>query len=309
MGMRQFLARRLFYSMWTILLSTVIVFALSRMSGDPRLLYLTEYSHLEPERWEAWGKAMGLDKPLPVQYLIWLGKAVTGDWGQSIVNGRPAFEAVMERVPVTMQMTAGGFIFAALFGIPLGIISAVYRGSLWDYIGRTFAILGQSLPAFWLAIVFILIFSVHLGWLPTSGMGGIKHFIMPSVILGWLAAAGFLRLTRSAMLDVMDSEFVKFARAKGVNKMTIVWKHALRNAIIAPLTFGGLLMAGFATGSVLTETIFAWPGIGVLALNAVFNNDFPILVGAVLVFAVIYVLAAFLIDALYAVVDPRIRYS
>ena len=154
-----------------------------------------------------------------------------------------------------------------------------------------------------------MIFSVQLGWLPTSGRGTIQHFIMPSVILGWLAAAGFLRLTRSAMLDVMDSEFVKFARAKGVGKMTIVWKHALRNAIIAPLTFGGLLMAGFATGSVITETIFAWPGIGVLALNAVFNNDFPILVGAVLVFAVIYVLAAFLIDVLYAVVDPRIRYS
>ena len=132
---------------------------------------------------------------------------------------------------------------------------------------------------------------------------------MPSVILGWLAAAGFLRLTRSAMLDVMDSEFVKYARAKGVGKFAIVWKHALRNAIIAPLTFGGLLMAGFATGSVLTETIFAWPGIGVLALNAVFNNDFPILVGAVLVFAVIYVLAAFLIDVMYAAVDPRIRYS
>ena len=215
----------------------------------------------------------------------------------------------MERVPVTMQMTAGGFVFAAVCGIPLGIVSAVYRGSLWDYLGRTFAILGQSLPAFWLAIVFILIFSVQLEWLPTSGRGGIKHFIMPSVVLGWIAAAGFLRLTRSAMLDVMDSEFVKFARAKGVGKMTIVWKHALRNAIIAPLTFGGLLMAGFATGSVLTETIFAWPGIGVLALNAVFNNDFPILVGAVLVFAVIYVLAAFLIDVLYAVVDPRIRYS
>ena len=307
--MKQFLARRLFYSLWTILLSTMIVFALSRMSGDPRLLYLTEYSHFEPERWEAWGKEMGLDKPLPLQYVIWLGKALTGDWGQSIVNGRPAFDAVMERVPVTLQLTAGGFVFAVLVGIPLGIVSAVYRGSVWDYVGRTFAILGQSLPAFWLAIVFILIFSVRLEWLPTSGRGTFAHFIMPSVILGWLAAAGFLRLTRSAMLDVMDSEFVTYARAKGVNKFTIVWKHALRNAIIAPLTFGGLLMAGFATGSVLTETIFAWPGIGVLALNAVFNNDFPILVGAVLVFAVIYVLAAFLIDIMYAAADPRIRYS
>ena len=215
----------------------------------------------------------------------------------------------MERVPITLQMTAGGFLFAVVFGIPLGVVSAVYRGSIWDYTGRTFAILGQSLPAFWLAIVFILIFSVQLEWLPTSGRGTWAHFVMPSVILGWFAAAGFLRLTRSSMLSVLDSEFVKYARAKGVDKFTIVWKHALRNAIIAPLTFGGLLMAGFATGSVLTETIFAWPGIGVLALNAVYNNDFPILVGAVLVFAVIYVIAAFVIDVLYAVLDPRIRYS
>lgn len=307
--MRRFLARRFFYSIWTILLATVIVFALSRMSGDPRLLYLSEYSHLDPERWDAWGKAMGLDKPLPLQYVIWLGKAMTGDWGTSIVNGRPAFQAVMERVPVTLQLTAGGLLFAIVFGIPLGIVSAIYRGTIWDYIGRTFAILGQSLPSFWLAIVFILIFSVQLGWLPTSGRGGISHFIMPTVILGWVAAAGFLRLTRSAMLDVMESEFVKYARAKGVSKFTIVWKHAFRNAIIAPLTYGGLLMAGLATGSVLTETIFAWPGIGVLALNAVFDNDFPLLVGSVLVFAIIYVVTTFFIDVMYAIVDPRIRYS
>ena len=307
--MRRFLLRRFFYSIWTILLATAIVFALSRMSGDPRLLYLSEYSHLDPERWDAWGKAMGLDKPLPLQYVIWLGKAMTGDWGTSIVNGRPAFQAVMERVPVTLQLTAGGILFSIIFGIPLGITSAIYRGTIWDYLGRTFAILGQSLPSFWLAIVFILIFSVKLGWLPTSGRGGISHFIMPTVILGWVAAAGFLRLTRSSMLDVMDSEFVKFARAKGVSKYTMVWKHAFRNAIIAPLTYGGLLMAGFATGSVLTETIFAWPGIGVLALNAVFDNDFPLLVGSVLVFAVIYVVTTFFIDVMYAVVDPRIRYS
>ncbi len=307
--MWRFLVRRFFYSILTILLATVIVFALSRMAGDPRLLYLTEYSHLEPERWEAWGKEMGLDKPLPVQYFIWLGKAVTGDWGKSIVNGRPAFKAVIERIPVTMQLTAGGLIFAIVFGIPLGVLSAVRRGTIWDYIGRTFALLGQSLPPFWLAIVFILIFAVKLEWLPTSGRGGITHFIMPSVILGWLAAAGFLRLTRSAMLDVLDSEYVKYARGKGVSEVVIVWKHALRNAIIPSLTYGGLLLAGFATGTVITETIFAWPGIGVLALNAVYENDFPLLVGSVLVFAVIYVIAALVIDVTYALIDPRIRYS
>jgi peptide/nickel transport system permease protein len=307
--MRKFLIRRFLYVIVTVLLATVIVFALSRMTGDPRYLYLSEYSHVTEDVWEAWGKEMGLDKPLVMQYLIWLGNAVKGDWGNSIVNGRPAFEAVMERLPATLQLTAGGFIFALLIGIPLGVLSAVKRGSVWDYIGRAFAILGQSLPSFWLAIVFILVFAVILGWLPTSGMGGLSHYILPSVALGWVASAGFLRLTRSSMLDVLDSEFVKYAKAKGVNKFKIVWKHAFRNAIIAPLTYAGLLLASFATGSVVIETIFAWPGLGLLAINAVYNNDFPVLTGAVLVFAVIYVLMAFVVDITYAFIDPRIRYG
>lgn len=306
--MRTFLLRRLVYVVVTVLLATIIVFTLSRVAGDPRYLYLSEYSHVTKDVWDAWGKAMGLDKPLALQYLIWLKNALRGDWGDSIVNGKPAFEAVMERVPVTLQLTAGGFIFAVLFGIPLGVLSAVKRGTPWDYAARAFAILGQSLPAFWLAIVFILVFAVILGWLPTSGRGGLTHYIMPSVTLGWVAAAGFLRLTRSSMLDVLDSEYIKYARAKGVGRLRVVWKHAFRNAIIAPLTYAGLLLAGFATGSVVIETVFAWPGIGLLAINAVYNNDFPVLTGAVLVFAVIYVLVAFLVDMLYAYIDPRIRY-
>ena len=307
--MRRFLLRRLSYSIWTILLATLIVFALSRMSGDPRLLYLTQYTHVTAEIWDAWGKSMGLDKPYPVQYLIWLGNTLKGDWGDSIVNGRPAFDAVMERVPVTLRLTVGGFIFAFVVGIPLGILSAVKRGTVWDVFGRAFAILGQSVPAFWLAIVFILIFAVRLGWLPAAGQGGITSYIMPCMIMGFYGAAGFLRLTRSSMLDVMDSEFVKLARAKGVGEFTLVWKHAFRNAIIAPLTFGGLLLAGFATGSVIVESVFAWPGIGLLALTAVYSNDFPLLAGSALVFAFIYVVAAFLMDMTYAFVDPRIRYD
>ena len=157
--------------------------------------------------------------------------------------------------------------------------------------------------------MFILVFSVKLRWLPTSGPGGFTHFIMPCVVLGWLAAAGLLRLTRSAMLDVLDSEYVKFARAKGAGGVSIVWKHAFKNALIPPLTFAGLLLAGFATGTVITETIFAWPGIGVLALNAVYSNDYPLLIGSTLVFAVMYVVAAFLVDMLYGIIDPRIRYG
>jgi peptide/nickel transport system permease protein len=306
--MIRFLARRFLYVIVTVLLATIIVFGLSRMTGDPRYLYLSEYSHVSEDVWDAWGVAMGLDKPLAMQYLIWLGKAVTGDWGQSIVNGRPAFNAVIERIPATLQLTLGGFVFSVIFGIPLGVVSAVKRGSIWDYIGRIFAVLGQSLPSFWIAIVFILIFAVNFGILPTSGRGGWNHYVMPSVALGWVASAGFLRLTRSAMLDVLDSEFVKYARAKGVGRYKVVWKHALRNAIIAPLTYAGLLLAGFATGSVVIETVFAWPGLGLLSINAVYNNDFPVLTGAVLVFAVIYVLMAFVVDVTYAFLDPRIRY-
>lgn len=307
--MARFLVRRLLYSLVTIVLATVIVFGLSRMSGDPRLLFLSGYMHINQEVWDAWGVKLGLDKPLPMQYLIWLGNAITGDWGDSIDTGIPVLEAVTQRIPVTLQLTAGGFIFAFALGIPLGVLSGVYRGTAWDYAGRTFAILGQSVPAFWLAIVFILIFSVKLGWLPAAGRGGFTNFIMPCIILGWFGAAGFLRLTRSAMLDVMDSEFVKLARAKGVSKTTLIWKHAFRNALIAPLTYGGLLLAGFATGTVLTETIFAWPGLGRLALNAVYANDFPLLQGSVLIFAFIYIVFAFVLDMLYAMIDPRIRYD
>jgi len=292
-----------------MILASILVFALSRMSGDPRLLFLTPYFHNSEEQWERWGVMLGLDKPYYMQYLIWLGKCLTGDWGQSIDTKLPVMDMITHRLPVTLKLTLGGFIFSFLVGIPLGVISGVYRGSLWDYIGRTIAVLGQSVPAFWLAIVLILIFAVRLGWLPAAGQGGFSYYVMPSIVLGWFGTAGFLRLTRSAMLDVMDSEYIKLARAKGVSKQTVIWKHAFRNAVIAPLTYGGLLLAGFATGTVLTETIFAWPGLGRMALQAVLANDFPVLQGSVIFFALFYVILAFILDMTYALIDPRIRYS
>ena len=292
-----------------MILASILVFALSRMSGDPRLLFLTPYFHNSEEQWERWGVMLGLDKPYYMQYLIWLGKCLTGDWGQSIDTKLPVIDMIAHRLPVTLKLTLGGFIFSFLIGIPLGVISGVYRGSIWDYIGRTISVLGQSVPAIWLAIVLILIFAVRLGWLPSAGQGGLSHYIMPSIVLGWFGTAGFLRLTRSAMLDVMDSEYVKLARAKGASNMTVIWKHAFRNAVIAPLTYGGLLLAGFATGTVLTETIFAWPGLGRMALQAVLANDFPVLQGSVIFFALFYVILAFILDMTYALIDPRIRYS
>lgn len=305
--MRTFIIRRFFAGLVVILLVSFLVFAMSRLAGDPRNLYTDEYT--TPEFFEAMGKEFGLDKPVVVQYLIWMSKAVRGDFGKSLFARTSALNVIKERIPATLQLTSGAFVFALITGVPLGVLSAVKRGSVWDYLGRTFALFGQALPAFWLGIVLILIFSVQLNWLPTFGRGGWTHFILPSVTLGWVAAAGLLRLVRSAMLEVLDSEYVKFARAKGVSSRTVIWKHAFRNSLIAPLTFAGVLLAAFLTGAVVTETVFAWPGLGRLAVQAIFNNDFPVMTGVVMIFAAIYVVFSFLIDILYAFVDPRIRYG
>ncbi len=290
-----------------LLATTVFIFALSRASGDPRSMYLTE--RMSAERWQALGKAMGLHRPVPVQYLMWLGQVFQGDFGKSQRDQRDAMVVVRERLPATLQLAAGAFVFTVLLGIPLGVMSAVSRGSLWDYLGRTFALLGQAMPGFWLGIILIIIFSVNLELLPTGRRGGVDHYILPSITLGWFTAAGLLRLVRSSMLEVMDSEFVKLARAKGVRPWVLVWKHAFRNALIAPLTFAGLLLGGFLTGTVVTETVFQWPGVGRLAVSAVLNNDFPIMAATMLLFTVIYVGTALIIDLLYAFIDPRIRFA
>ena len=286
--------------------ATALVFGLSRVNGDPRLVLLDEYT--SKEQWDAWGVKLGLDKPLIVQYGIWVGNAARGDFGQSLGHRTNSLDVIITRIPGTLQLTAGAFIFAFIVGVPLGVFSAVRRGSAFDFIGRTFALFGQALPPFWLGIMLILIFAVELGWLPTYGRGGIKHYILPSITLGWLAASGVLRLMRSSMLEVLDSEFVKFARSKGVNSQRIIWKHALRNAMLGPLTYAGLLLAGLITGAVVTETVFAWPGLGRLAVQSVFANDFPVMTGVVMLFTVVYVGMNFIVDIAYAYLDPRIRY-
>ncbi len=232
----------------TMLLATLLVFVLSRIVGDPRLLYVQEGGYgLSEEAWEAMGVKLHLDKPVVFQYGYWLGDAVRGDLGESMLDRKPVMEIMLDALPATLQLAAFGWIFATVVGIPLGVLSAVKRGSIWDYLGRGVALMGQTLPVFWVGIMGILIFSVQLGWLPTGTKPdefSFKHFIMPAITLGWFSAAGYLRLTRSAMLDVMDSEYVKLARAKGVNATMVIWKHAFRNAIIAPLTFSSLVLAG-----------------------------------------------------------------
>lgn len=315
--MRTFIIRRLAFLVMAIIAATLFVFVLSRLQGDPRNVMLN-VGYVSPEQWEQWGKDLHLDKPLIFQYFIWIGKGIfQGDFGDSLKTGQPVMRMVIGFAPASLQLGLSATLFVLLTGIPLGILSAVKRGTIWDVIGRTFAVFGQALPPFWLGIMLILIFSVNLDWLPSGTRGHdatgffdrLTYFIMPAITLGWLASAGLMRLVRSSMLEVLDSEFVKLARAKGVGANTVVWKHAFKNALIPPLTFSALILVGFIGGTVVTETVFAWPGLGQMVYTAVINNDFPLMTGGVLVLTVAYVLMVFVIDLLYAAIDPRIRYS
>ena len=315
--MRVFIIRRFLFLIMAILAATLIVFALSRLQGDPRNVMLN-VGYVSPEQWEAWGEDFHLDKPLVVQYVIWVSKGFfQGDFGDSLKTGKPVLEMVRGFAPASLQLGLAATLFVLLTGIPIGVLSAVKRGTILDAVGRTFAVFGQALPPFWLGIMLILIFSVNLDWLPSGTRGHdstgffdkLTYYIMPAVTLGWLASAGLMRLVRSSMLDVLDSEYIKLARAKGVNNRSVIWRHAFRNALIPPLTFSALILVGFIGGTVVTETVFAWPGLGQMTYTAILNNDFPLMTGAVLVFTIVYVFAVFLIDILYALIDPRIRYT
>ena len=309
-----FLGRRLVFAIFALIGATLITFVLSRMAGDPRYLYAQEGGYgITPERWESLGVEMGLDKPVVWQYTVWLGNILKGNWQDSLLDRKDVLDKILNRLPATLKIGLASYVFAGVIGIPLGVLSAVKRGSAWDFFGRGFALFGQALPVFWLGIVLILVFSVWLRWLPTGTLGesgnNPKYFVLPTITLGWIAAASYLRLVRSAMLEVMDSEFIKLARAKGVSSTKVIWKHGFRNALIAPLTFSSLLLTAFITGAVVTETIFSIPGLGRLAFEAISNNDFPIMVGVVLVFTFMYVGMNFITDILYAYIDPRIRYA
>ena len=314
--MQRFLIRRFAFILLSAFAVTILVFTLSRTMGDPLLLYAREGYGRTPEQMAALERYLGLDRPLIVQYFMWLGNALTGDLGNSLVDRRPVTRLLLERAPATIQLAVAGWVLATVVGIPLGVLSAVKRASIWDYVGRTFALFGQATPAFWFGIVAILIFSVALGWLPTSTRPTdvplttqIKHFILPTMVLAWGPAAGYLRLTRSAMLEVLDSEYIKLARAKGVRGPAVVWRHAFKNALIPPVTVSVLLLAGYLNGATVVEIIFAWPGLGRLALDSLYNNDFPLLTGSVLLITLLYLAAYFISDVIYVILDPRIRYD
>jgi len=304
---QRYLLRRVLQGFGTLLIISLIVFLLARLSGDPLNIMLSEEA--SKEDYAVAAKHWGLDRPLTEQYLTFLGNALRGDLGQSIRLRRPALELVWERLPATLQLAGAAIFVSLVIAIPIGVLSAVKRDTPLDYIGKIIALIGQSMPSFWLGIVLIWIFAVTLGWLPASGTGSFQHFILPAVALGWYQVAAVMRLVRSAMLDVLDSEYVKLARIKGVAERGVVWKHCLRNAAIPPLTYIGFIVAVLLTGSIVIETVFAWPGIGLLAIDAVRCRDFPVVQTVVLLYAAKYVIINLLVDVAYVYVDPRIRFQ
>lgn len=305
--MQRFLVRRFFISIITLLVVSVVIFAMSRASGDPRHIFLDDYS--TQEDWDRLTVSLGLDKPYYQQYGIFLGDALQGNFGVSIKEKRPVVDIIGERVAATVQLGAAAFFFSIALGLPLGVLSAVKRGTPMDALGKVIALVGQSAPNFWLGIMMMFFFAVNLGWLPPYGRQEKLSIILPAVTLGWYYVAANLRLIRSSMLDALDSEYIKLARAKGVKPNVVIWKHALRNALVPALTFAGVTLGALVTGSLVVETVFAWPGLGQLAVQALFGADYPLLQGVVMVFTMLYVAAALMVDVLYAYIDPRIRYA
>ena len=305
--MQRFLVRRLIITIITLLIVSIIIFTMARATGDPITLLLVDYA--TPEQVADLERALGLDKPLPQQYGIFVKNMFLGDFGESIIQREPVIKVIGDRLPNTFKLGVAAFIFSLLIGVPLGILSSAKRGSILDQFGRLVALIGQSAPPFWLGIMLMFFFAVRLGWVPPSGNTDWNSIILPAVTLGWFFVAANMRLVRSAMLDVLDSEYIKLARAKGVSGTMILWKHALRNALIPPLTFAGVTLGNLVAGSLVTETVFAWPGLGRLAVEALLGADYALLQGVVIIFTLIYVTAALLVDLLYAYIDPRIRYA
>ena len=305
--MLRFTTLRLGQALLTLLASSFIVFALVRTSGNPVDLILP--AEATPAERGAFITRMGFDRPVPYQYWAFLRNALHGDWGRSLRTGKPAIELVRERFANSLKLATAAIAITLLISFPLGVLGAARRGGVWDRLGLGFAVLGQSLPAFWLGIVLILIFAVWLHWLPTSGMGTWRHYVLPSVVLGWGLSAGVVRLLRSSMLEVLDSEFVKLARTKGLRESRVVWKHALRNALIPVITFVGFMYGVIIAAAIVVEVVFSWPGLGRLAFEATLWRDFPVLQLTVIVWTALIILVNFLVDLSYSLVDPRIRGS
>lgn len=305
--MQRFIVLRLLQGLLAVFVISLIVFALSRVAGDPIAAILDDETG--KEQIELLRKEWGLDKPLHVQYFTYAKRLLTGDLGTSFKWDRPVAELIVEKLPATMQLSAFALIITGIIAFPVGVLSAVKKDSFFDIGGKMFAILGQSAPTFAVGLILMWVFAVQLNVFPTSGKGGFMHMILPGFALGYYNVAAIMRLTRSSMLDVLDTEYVKLARIKGVREWKIIWKHCFRNALIVPITFFSLIGAVLITGSVVIETVFAWPGVGQLVIQSIVAKDHITVQAVVMLFALLYVGINIVTDIAYAYVDPRIRYN
>jgi ABC-type dipeptide/oligopeptide/nickel transport system permease component len=303
--MRQYIIRRTSYCLLSLFLLSVTIFFFVRVTGDPAMLLV------EPGASEADIAAIhhqfGLDRPLIVQYGLFMASLARGDLGQSFYYQTPVMQLYLDRLPNSLLLAFVAMGLSLLIGIPAGILASVQVGKFWDGFGKLFTLLGLSLPSFLVGLLLILVFSVYLGWLPSSGFGGPLHLIMPAFALGWYFAASHMRLTRSSMLEVLGSEYIKLARLKGLPQLMIIAKHAFKNALIPVLTLAGVNLVVMINAAVIIEVIFAWPGIGRLLYEGIFQRDFPLVQGVVMEAGIMIVLINLIVDILYAYIDPRIR--
>ena len=305
--MQRYILQRCLYACISLAILSITIFCLVRVTGDPVLL-MAEPGASEADL-QALRQEFGLDKPWVVQYGIFLADIAQGNFGMSLYYRVPAFDLYLQRLPASLLLAAVAMVISLLLGIPIGIFSAVRVGTWFDNFGKIFAILGLSLPSFWVGLMLIMLLSVSLGWLPSSGSGSVASILMPAFSLGWVFTAAHMRLSRSAMLDVLGSEFIKMARIKGLSERLVIVKHAFKNALIPVLTLAGISLVQMVNVAVVVESVFAWPGIGRLLYEGIAFRDFPVVQTTVLMGGLMIVGVNLIVDILYAYIDPRIRYG
>jgi peptide/nickel transport system permease protein len=303
----KYILGRLVQAIILVIIVATVVFFIVRLTGDP-LDTVSDPRATAQDR-ALIAQKLGLDKPLVTQYFIFITNAFRGDFGKSFISQESALKLVMQRFPATLELTFAAMFLALIISLPIGIYSAVRPGGILDVIGRAFAFIGMAAPIFWTGILGILIFSVKLHILPAGGREGFVSLILPAVTLGWVAASGLLRLTRSSMLDVLNMDYIRMARAKGLSEKIVLWKHALKNAALPVLTFFALLFILLIGSAVITETVFSWPGVGRLLMSSVLSRDFPVVQTGIIVLCIAYILANFFVDLVYGLLNPKIRYQ
>lgn len=303
--MKKFIVKRIGYSLVSLFLLSLTIFFFVRVTGDPAVLLAEPGASADDLR--VIREQFGLDRPVWVQYWAFMASMLQGDFGKSFYYRTPVLELYLSRLPNSLLLATAAMVFSLLIGIPTGIIAAVRVNRWWDSVGKIFALLGLSLPSFWVGLMLMLFFSVYLGWLPSSGSGTPWHVIMPAFALGWYFAAAHMRLTRSSMLEVLGSEYVKLARLKGLPEALVICKHAFKNALIPVLTLAGMNLVIMVNVAVVVETVFAWPGVGRLLYEGISFRDFPVVQATVILGGGMIVVVNLLVDILYAVIDPRIR--